>query len=416
MVTDSHTSMVLPSVSIYVLRRSRQAQQLHAIPRNRFGETVLRLPHFKKRCRSPRLGHCHGEGRWNGTEASQPNSGRSLTGDAWARPLALMVSIAIARAPTAVERRLRHLHRAVIARDDSRSQPERTRALAAAPVSPHVPARPSSAAGAGENHHHLRVRRLAATFGAEVGGLDLTAGWNDALVGDLRAALAEHKLLVIPGQAGLSAGRLQAFAELFGRADRAAHPNWEDADGTPGVKKIRVDIPPPETPSASRDGYWHTDGPPRELTQWYTFLHAVEVPEFGRDTLFADMTAAFERLSPPLQDFLCGLSAQNEWDRDVPAGYVPAVHPVVMTDPTTGQRSLYVNQLYTTKILGLRREESRMLLDHLFSQANVPELQLRVQWERGSLVVWDNERTLHYAVRDMAGDRLMHRVMINTGR
>lgn len=111
------------------------------------------------------------------------------------------------------------------------------------------------------------------------------------------------------------------------------------------MKKIQVNIAPPETPSNASDGYWHTDGPPRELTHWYTFLHAVEIPEIGRDTLFADMVTAFERLSPPFQEFLCGLTAQNEWDRDVPEGYVPVAHPVVMKDPTTGQRSLYVNQL-----------------------------------------------------------------------
>ena len=44
------------------------------------------------------------------------------------------------------------------------------------------------------------------------------------------------------------------------------------------------------------------------------------------------------------------------------------------------------------------------------------ELQLRVQWELGTLVVWDNEKTQHYAVRDSATERLMHRVMVNTGR
>ena len=36
---------LLPSISIYVLRRSRQAQQLHAIPRNLLGATVSRLPY-----------------------------------------------------------------------------------------------------------------------------------------------------------------------------------------------------------------------------------------------------------------------------------------------------------------------------------------------------------------------------------
>ena len=69
----------------------------------------------------------------------------------------------------------------------------------------------------------LRLRRLATTFGAEVAGIDLAAEWSDTLVSDLRAALRDHKLLIIPGQAGLSAQRLAAFAELFGE------PGWKSS-------------------------------------------------------------------------------------------------------------------------------------------------------------------------------------------
>ena len=78
--------------------------------------------------------------------------------------------------------------------------------------------------------------------------------------------------------------------------------------------------------------------------------------------------------------------------------------------------ALCIDRSYTTRILGLRHDESTMLLEYLFSQANIPELQLRVRWEPGSLVVWDNEKTQHYAIRDAATDRVMHRVMVHTGR
>jgi len=63
-----------------------------------------------------------------------------------------------------------------------------------------------------------------------------------------------------------------------------------------------------------------------------------------------------------------------------------------------------------------RKEESQMLLAYLFAQTDVPEIQLRVRWEPGTLVLWDNEKTQHYAVRDSATEREMHRVMVNTGR
>ena len=160
---------------------------------------------------------------------------------------------------------------------------------------------------------------------------------------------------------------------------------------------------------------WHTDGPPRELTQWFSFLLAHKVPPYGRDTLFADMEAAYQRLSPTLREFLEGLRAMNSWGVSNPDA-APVEHPVVITDPDTGCKSLYVNRLYTNSIVGMRKEESDMLLEFLFRQTNVPELQLRVSWNPGTLTIWDNEKTQHYLVRDKAYDRVMHRVMVNTGR
>ncbi len=94
----------------------------------------------------------------------------------------------------------------------------------------------------------------------------------------------------------------------------------------------------------------------------------------------------------------------------------PVEHPVIMTDPETGRKSVYVNRLYTSRIVGLRDEESDALLELLFKQTSVPELQLRVSWEPGTLTIWDNEKTQHYLVRDKQADRVMHRVMVNTGR
>ena len=164
---------------------------------------------------------------------------------------------------------------------------------------------------------------LATTFGARLDGVDLSAGCDEALLAAVREALREHKVVVLGDQHHLSPAQLQAFAERFGEAETAPHPNWGDVDGHPGVKKIAVSIPEPDSPSDAIDGHWHTvrngapcpltpppdllswqDGPPRPVTQWYTFLYAAQIPALGRDTLFADMEAAYSRLSPPLRHFL----------------------------------------------------------------------------------------------------------------
>ena len=257
----------------------------------------------------------------------------------------------------------------------------------------------------------LNVQPLNGTLGASLVGAELDR-CASAVVDEVRCALREHRVLVLPDQEALEPDELLAFAEEFGVAERVRHPIWSDVPGHVGVKRITgreyatgVDV----------GDSWHTDGPPREKTQWYTFLQAIDVPPFGRDTLFADMEAAYRRLSPALQEFLGSLTALNSWGAAKPDAE-PVVHPVVMEDPDTGVRSLYVNQLYTTRIRELSEEESDVLLAYLFRQTAVPELQLRVSWRAGMLVIWDNEKTQHYVVRDRPYPRVMHRVMVNTGR
>ena len=44
----------------------------------------------------------------------------------------------------------------------------------------------------------------------------------------------------------------------------------------------------------------------------------------------------------------------------------------------------------TVWVVRRRKEESQMLLAYLFAQTDVPEIQLRVRWEPGTLVLWDN--------------------------
>ena len=257
----------------------------------------------------------------------------------------------------------------------------------------------------------LNAQPITGTFGAQVSQVDL-AQYDEILIDEFKQALQAHKVLVIPNQQHLSPDQLLRFAEEFGEAERAKHPNWGDVPGQPGVKLLATgDYPTGPTVGDS----WHTDGPPRATTQWFSFLHAINVPDYGRDTLFADMTAAYKRLSQPMQEFLEGLTALNAWglaDPDAP----PVEHPVIMVDPDTGTKSLYVNRLYTQRIVGLSSEESDLLLEHLYHQTNVPELQLRVSWEPGTLAMWDNEKTQHYVVRDQPSDRVMHRVMVCTGR
>jgi len=53
-----------------------------------------------------------------------------------------------------------------------------------------------------------------------------------------------------------------------------------------------------------------------------------------------------------------------------------------------------------------------MLLDFLFQWIRTPEFHVRYTWRPGSVVLWDNRCTQHYAVADYAERRIMHRVQV----
>ena len=89
------------------------------------------------------------------------------------------------------------------------------------------------------------------------------------------------------------------------------------------------------------------------------------------------------------------------------------MHPVVIRHPDTGRRALYVNPGFTLRFEGWSDEDSRPLLQYLYSQATRPEFTCRFRWQPGSIAFWDNRSTWHLAVNDYHGQRrLMHRITV----
>lgn len=262
----------------------------------------------------------------------------------------------------------------------------------------------------------LKVAPLTPGIGAEISGIDLAQEQDDASIAEVRAALLAYKVVFFRDQF-ITAGQHIAFARRFGPLE--IHPATPKDQPDPEVLHIAHG---PD--SRGRENFWHSDVTWRAEPSLGSILRAVEVPEAGGDTLFADMAAAFRSLSPAMQDGCRSLVAVHDIARvfakrlgksteELHEKYPPQLHPVVRTHPETGEQVLYVNTAFTSHIEGLSAKESEGLLAHLYAQAAVPEIQCRFRWRAGSIAFWDNRASQHYAASDyFPAVRRMERVTI----
>jgi len=254
----------------------------------------------------------------------------------------------------------------------------------------------------------MEIHPITGHFGAEIDHVDLTRQLDPESVRAIDQAFTDHKVLVFRDQGAVSPRALLALAAHFGTPDVEHHPSHPPVDDIPSVKCLTTDG---KGFNGTITDSWHCDGSPRTDTNWTSFLQAIDVPPYGRDTMFADMEAAYDSLSPKMKALLDGLTAIHSWGKARP-NEAPVEHPVVHVDPRTGRRSIYVNKVYTRAIKDLRQDESDAILQFLFQQTHIPEHQLRASWRPGTIVAWDNQRTQHYIVQDKPYRRIMHRVMV----
>ena len=250
------------------------------------------------------------------------------------------------------------------------------------------------------------VTPVAVTLGGLVSGLDLSQPIDDETFAQLDRAYQEYKVLLFRDQ------------HLTGRQHIDFMMRWgplTDDQLTPAPDKDPYDCLIEFTRDGSTVGLengWHVDGTFRLQPPAGTLLRAVEVPPIGGDTMFADMAAAYDNLEPDVQRHIETLSATHDWSMGGYAGKYadrldyfkeilpPVSHPVVLRHPTTGRKTIFVNRFFTKCINGLPQAESDELLDHLCRQADTPEYHLRVHWEAGTVILWDNVALQHYGVND----------------
>jgi taurine dioxygenase len=273
--------------------------------------------------------------------------------------------------------------------------------------------------------NRLTVKPIAASLGAEVEGVDLSQDLNDEVIAEIRQALLDHLVIFFHDQQ-LTPEQQIAFGRRFGTL--SIH------DQVPGMNEYPEIIEVRKEPEDERNfgGAWHGDVTYMKEPAMGSILYALEVPEVGGDTLWANQYLAYETLSAGMREMLDRLTMihtpakiyglyAKDWSKDSSIKTSPNAtaeyeteHPLIRTHPETGRKMLFVSGLFTPRFKNMTEEESKPLIDFLMDQATREELTCRYRWKKGDVAFWDNRATLHYALNDYSGHRrVMHRVMID---
>jgi len=298
----------------------------------------------------------------------------------------------------------------------------RAMSMSGAAAKPVGPPSDEDAGQTGSAQWPFQLRRMGGNLGAEVSGLDLRRPLGNREFDALYAAFVRHEVLVFRDQ-GVTLEQQMTFARRFG--DLSIHPFSPNLDDKREVIVLDYSA---DNPPALTD-QWHSDETFRAAPPKATVLRARVVPEYGGDTLFCSMTAAYVGLSERMKQYIHGLDAVHDFKpwrplfsdspahqeklRAIERQFPNPLHPVVRIHPDSGRRLLNVNAQFTVRINGLKEEESALILQYLYRRAHVPEYQLRVRWQPDTIVIWDNRSVQHYAPHDYYPQRrTMDRVTV----
>ncbi len=275
----------------------------------------------------------------------------------------------------------------------------------------------------------IKIKRLAGSMGAEISGVDLSKPLANEQIVDIHQAFLDH-LMVYFREQDITPKTQVDLARHFGKP--AVYPFLKGLDGHPEVNALIKT----EDDTHAFGSTWHSDTSYKQCPDLGTLLYAVEVPEYGGDTMFTNAYRAYDALSPGMKQMLDGLIGIFDSDKGyaggraaqvsklgemgkavIPTETFVAEHPIVRTHPETGRKALYVSRAHTLHFKDMTRDESNPLINYLADHIVRPEFQCRLRWEPGTLAIWDNRCTQHHALNDYQGQRRhMHRVTIEGDR
>ena len=267
----------------------------------------------------------------------------------------------------------------------------------------------------------LKVTPLTPSIGAIISEVSLNKDLNSETIEQIYSALIKHQVIFFRDQ-NISPESHLKLAESLGEID-PGHPVYPHVEGHQSIVLLKNDENnKPDTND------WHKDLTFKPNPPFASILHGVKVPKVGGDTLWASMSAAYDKLPNGWKAHLEELEAihdmgtfRNDFYKEGGIDSVnnalkkvgSAVHKVIETHPISGLKYLNVNQSFTRNIVNESQGPSDHILQFLFQHISKPEFQVRFHWEDNSIAIWDNRITQHYAVFDYLPEfRHMQRVTV----
>jgi len=273
-------------------------------------------------------------------------------------------------------------------------------------------------------YQRIRLQPISGSLGTIIHGVDLRNPLDDETYGEIKQALLDNLVVFFRDQ-DISPEQQIAFGRRFG--DLHIHPFIPSLQGHKEIIVLKARNGAEENLRLANA--WHPDLSYTNDPPLLGILRSIRPPSRGGDTMWVNLYRAYETLSPRMQAIISELSAWHDVTKTYrrqelqteggPERYAqtfkkapPVLHPLVAVHPETGRKLLYISELTTTHIEGLREKESNALLRMLFEHIDWKELHCRFYWEKNSIAMWDNRCTEHYAVGDYDEPREMHRVTV----
>ena len=257
----------------------------------------------------------------------------------------------------------------------------------------------------------MELKPYASSLGADVLGLDLATALSTDTLAAIQRAFLEYHVLFFRDQSLTPAEQIR-FSAMLGELESYPYAHGL-ADHTEVTEIVKL---PGEVLNFGSG--WHVDMSFNPSSPDGAALYTIEIPPAGGDTLFCNLTLAYQTLSKGYRQMLDRLHGVHDSALTDEQPYVlegmdmkpvrerfTCKHPLTRVHPDTGRKSLYISPDYCGLLDDLSREESAIVLGYLERHATQHEFICRFRWSPNTLVMWDNRCVMHRALDDDLGAR-----------